>query len=167
MAYFLLWTRNLKLYLEITLELSKKKKIGVTFLLYILMSMSGVSYHHISITVLSIQGLSTWLNSYTTLMVLFTFQTVNGLHQISYNYEPKLKVQATTALSFRFMSSGHHYGQTAHNYVRNITFLELVHLKLAFMVWGSSYKTKRASFTLIIDISLLHILNKQSAKLRG
>lgn len=153
--------KKFKIVLEITLELSKKKKkIGVTFLFYILMSMSGVSYHHISITVLSIQGLSTWLNSYTTLMVLF-------LHQISYNYEPKLKVQATTALSFRFMSSGHHYGQTAHNYVRNITFLELVHLKLAFMVWGSSYKTKRASFTLIIDISLLHILNKQSAKLRG
>lgn len=89
----------------------------------------------------------------TTLMVLLTSQKVNGLHQISYN-------------STQIVRGSHLLATLWSNtpILRDITFFELVLIVLAFMVWGLHLKKNNKDILHVDNTSLVHILNKQSAK---
>lgn len=131
--------------------------------------MSGVPspYHHIRITNPIREDMFTWL------------QFLDNFNGVVYFPDTEWVTLDTLQLYKDSAGSGHlgcgsfFQGQWVHftwpsswlnkPILRDITFLELVPIVLAFMIWGLRLQNKKVILH-VDNISLVHILNKQSAK---
>lgn len=131
------------------------------------MSGAGLPYHHIRITKSILYDMSTWL------------QFLDHFNGVVYFPDSEWATPDILQLYTDNAGSGHlgcgcfYQGQWVQVswpppwsntlILRDITLLELVPIVLVFMVWGLRLQNKKVILH-VDNISLVHILNKQSAK---